>query len=539
MDKILFSIYLHRDLHENGMTLDEYATGVMQGEHPVISRTELAYQFGATDESLASVKAWAQTKGFEIINMSKAASSINLSGTAEQINSAFGIVMEFVTTETRSYWTYSGEIVVPDSIKDFVCHIEGLDNSFQFTPKATINPNANQAIDPKYIYTPTPIDLAVAYNFPRCAGGNQKQGYGQAIGIVSLGGGWTQDNLNSSFSLVGLTPPTVYQVSVGGAPNNPSDTALSVEVMLDIFCSGAVSPSAKIVNYTAYNSFQGFINAVLACANDVTYFPKQLSISWGTADYNWSSSTRDQMESALASCVALGITVFVATGDYGIQAVANASNYSVDYPATSQYVVACGGTVVVLNDDQTRNSESSWSQPGSYATGGGVSSIYPVPSYQTGFTTTRAPSYQVATITGRGIPDIAGMAIGYAFYYGIYNAYGSGIQGTSAVAPLMAGLCARLNQLSPKNLGAVNAQWYANRTTAFYDITLGDNIAISPYGYFATLGWDACTGIGVPNGNAVLKLSKVGSTYPDDSYGFRPSKAAGGTAWPRTTTGVR
>jgi kumamolisin len=127
------------------------------------------------------------------------------------------------------------------------------------------------------------------------------------------------------------------------------------------------------------------------------------------------------------------------------------------------------------------------------------------------------------------------MATGYTFNYGAANYTGTFV-GTSATAPLLAGMMARLNQLSERRIGFVNSDWYAVRTTAFNDQTSGDNHGGNTVGYMAATGWDAATGLGSPIGTELYKLYKIGTTFPKRTYGFRP---ATGTVYPRRTTGAR
>jgi kumamolisin len=381
------------------------------------------------------------------------------------------------------------------------------------------------------ISNPTPVDLAKAYQFPRSNGTDAQQGYGACVAIVELGGGWTTQNLNSTFGRIGLPNPTVVDVSVDGGTNNPSDIGASGEVMLDIYCVGAVSPAAKIAMYFAPNSFQGFVDCITAATNDTTNNPSVISISWGTVDSNWGNSNITLFEAALQASVAKGITTFVAIGDYGTQAISGGATYTVQYPGTSNYVVSSGGTVISINNNYTIASEVVWNTPGAYGTGGGISSIFTIPSWQTGQGFSYTNINNVTTsLTTRGVPDVSTMATGYQFYYGSGNSFGSFV-GTSAVAPLLAGLMARLNQLSGRRIGFVNADWYGIRTTAFNDIVTGNNAVPNTLaGYKATTSWDACTGIGSPIGNAIFSLYNVGSTYPTQNLGFRPTT---GQTYPR------
>ena len=307
--------------------------------------------------------------------------------------------------------------------------------------------------------------------------------------------------------------------------------------MLDIYCVGAVAPGAKIAMYFAPNTFQGFIDTVASATNDTVNNPSVISISWGTTDVYWTLyNSLAPFETAFQAAVVKGITVFVAAGDYGVRAVSSDATYTVQYPATSPYVVCTGGTVVSINNDYSIASEVPWgTSGGSYAAGGGVSTIFSVPSWQTGLSSKVYPGGTVTPLSGRGIPDVSAMATGYTFYYGSPNYTGTFL-GTSATAPLLAGLMARLNQLSGKHIGFVNSDWYSIGATAFNDQTTGDNHGGNSVGYMATTGWDAASGLGSPIATEIYKFYKIGTTFPKANYGFRPTT---GQTYPRQTTGAR
>ena len=537
-DQFMISIYLRRDCHENGMTLAEYSHAVMDGTQPTLTHDQFVYQFGTIGDEIDLVTNWAVAKGLTVLDAHAGMATVKVHGMVGTYNQLFNITLETVTTDTRTYVTHEGNITIPDEINDVVSTILGLDNSVAFESYARLDPDAvgpnssNVDIDPSYITAPSPVDLALAYQYPTVPGGVGAQGANTCVGIVELGGGWTTQNLNSTFGRIGLSNPTVVDVSVDGGVNDPTDIGGSGEVMLDIYCVGATALGAKIAMYFAPNSFQGFIDCITAATNDTVNNPSVLSISWGTTDTNWFGSN-SQFDTALQASIVKGITTFVAAGDFGVRAISGAATYTVQYPATSPYVVAAGGTVVTINNDYTIASETAWGTAGGlYAGGGGVSGLYSVPTWQTGLTskTYPTPSSPVA-LTGRGIPDVSAMATGYTFYYGINNSSGTFL-GTSAVAPLLSGLMARLNSITASKIGSVNATWYAAKSTAFNDITVGDNHGGNTVGYVATAGWDAATGVGSPIGVNILALyqNSTGAVYPNYLVGTRPSS---GQTYPR------
>jgi kumamolisin len=533
--RLMISLYVRRDSHENGMTLEEYAQAVMQGTQSVLEHDQFVYQFGSIQDELTLVTDWASANNLTIVESGADIATVKVLGTAGDFNRLFGIVLETVTTDTRTYHTHAESIVIPAEINDVVDLILGLDNSITFNSYAIMDTDLPSAsIDPNVIASPTPVDLALAYQFPRAVGGDLVQGANTCVGIVELGGGWTVQNLTSTFGRIGQPNPTVVDVSVDGGTNNPTQINASGEVMLDIYCVGAVAPATKIAMYFAPNTFQGFVDCITAATNDTVNNPSVISISWGAIDNIWSSATRQAFDSALQAAIVKGITTFAATGDFGVRAISTSPTYTVQYPSTSPYLIGAGGSVVTINNDYTIAAEVAWGTAGgSTAGGGGVSSIYSVPTWQTGLTSQTYPTpSSPVTITGRSIPDVSAMATGYTFYYGITNNIGTFL-GTSAVAPLLSGMMSRLNSMTNTRIGFVNSTWYAAKSTAFNDITVGDNHGPNTVGYVATAGWDACTGIGSPIGTNILALyqaTRSGLTYPNYLVGTQP---VSGQTYPR------
>ena len=533
--QILISVYLKRDTHENGMTLAEYSDAVIAGTQPILDHDAFVYQFGTTDDCVKVITDWATANNLTIFDAHLGTATVKLLGTAGQYNSLFNITLEDITDGDRTYITHASALCIPTDIDNVVELIAGLDNTITFGHNAILDNSVFPASDPSTISLPTPVQLAQAYDFPRSSGNDQSQGAGACVGIVELGGGWTTQNLTSTFGRIGLTNPTVVDVLVDGATNNPADAGASGEVMLDIYCVGSVIPSGKTVMYFAPNTFQGFIDSITAATNDNTNNPSVLSISWGTAQANWPSIYATQFESALQASVIRGITTFVAIGDYGTQAISGGAIYTVQYPGSSNYVVSCGGTIVTINTDYTIASEVVWNQT-SYSTGGGVSTAYyiPFPTWQSGkgYTYKTYPAGTVTALSSRGVPDMSAMATNYQFYYSANNSFGTFL-GTSAVAPLLAGLMGRVNTLGNQRCGFINSKIYAS-TGVFSDITSGNNAAPAAVGYSATVGWDACTGLGRPIGTAFAGLfgqqTNTPPVFPSYTVGTRPST---GQTFPR------
>jgi len=265
--------------------------------------------------------------------------------------------------------------------------------------------------------------------------------------------------------------------------------------MLDIEVVGAVAPGAKIVVYFAPNTDAGFLDAITKAAHDTINRPSVISISWGGAESSWTAQSMTAYDNAFQSAAAMGITVCVASGDNGSSDGVTDGQDHVDFPASSPNVLACGGTSLTTANGAISN-EVVWNDGANGgAGGGGVSSFFGLPAWQTGLTVTKGNETQ--PLPQRGVPDVCGDADPYTGYDVRIDGSNTVIGGTSAVAPLWAGLIARINAAKGAPLGLVNPLLYGS-PGVMRDITQGNN-----GDFVATKGWDACTGLGSPNGQQI------------------------------------
>jgi len=302
----------------------------------------------------------------------------------------------------------------------------------------------------------------------------------------------------------------VTSVSVDGGVNKPLvDKNADGEVLLDIEVAGAVAPSARIVVYFAPNTDQGFHDAITTAVHDNVKKPSVVSISWGGPEDSWTPQAADAMLQAVTDAAAVGVTVTAAAGDDGSTDGVSDNKLHVDLPACLPPVLACGGTRLnTMHGAST--SEVVWNElaKNEGATGGGVSKMFPIPSYQA---SAGVPVQPETNFAGRGVPDVAGDADPVTGYLVRVDGKNMVIGGTSAVAPLWAGLIALINQQLGRPLGFAHPALYNIGSSAFRDITDGNN------GKFAAgANWDACTGLGSPNGTALVqalmgKATAVGS----------------------------
>ena len=284
--------------------------------------------------------------------------------------------------------------------------------------------------------------------------------------------------------------------------------------MLDIEVIGAVAPGVSIVVFFANTSDQGFLDAVSTAVHDSAHSPSVVSISWGGPEDSWTQQARAQMEQIFTEAAALGVTVTVAAGDSGSTDGVNDGKQHVDFPASAPHALACGGTSLRVQGTAI-TSEVVWNDgAGGGAGGGGVSVEFALPNYQDA---AKVPDNVDTGQPGRGVPDVCGDADPDTGYTIEVDGASETIGGTSAVAPLWAGLTALVNEALGKPVGFFQPQLYASTAHgAFHDITQGNNGA-----YKAGPGWDACTGLGSPNGS--LLLHALGGGAPATQAGGAPA----------------
>jgi kumamolisin len=480
-----------------------------------VGLTEYKKHHGGDPDAIKQVKAFAREFNLKVEKDPTAAlrRTVKLTGKAADIQKAFGVVLEQKMIDGVEFRVREGGIQLPASLAGVVEAVLGLDNRPQAQPHFRVCKALSKTAGPASY---TPPQVAQAYNFPTTA-----SGAGQTIGIIELGGGYRQADLTAYFKSLGLASPGIAAVSIDGGKNQPS-TASSAdgEVMLDIEVAASVAPGAKIAVYFAPNTDQGFLDAITTAVHDTTQKPSVISISWGGPESSWTNQSMTAIDAACQSAAALGITITVAAGDDGSTDGGTGNN--VDFPASSPHVLACGGTKLDANG-ATIASEVVWNELASQegATGGGVSNVFALPSWQ-------ANAHVPASSTsagGRGVPDVAGDADPATGYTIRVDSQTTVIGGTSAVAPLWAGLVAVANQQLGNYVGLLQPAIYAAKAaSALNDITQGNNGAFE-----AGPGWDACTGLGSPIASKLIPLLAVskstkGPTKPPGKAGKRAAK---------------
>jgi kumamolisin len=496
--QIAVTVLLRRQ--SSGSTGAEFPPAAQMGaqlprERKYVSREGFARLHGASVEDVEKVRAFASENGLKVVNEGRARRIVKLSGTVQEFSKAFGANLRRCEYNSRTYNCRTGDLTIPAELEAVVEGVFGLDNRPQAKAHFRILTTKPGVYAPAAAVSYSPVQVARAYGFPSGA-----TGAGQCIAIIELGGRYNATDLNSFFGNLGIATPAVTAVSVDGATNSPTGDAGGPdgEVELDIEVAGSIAPGARIAVYFAPNTDQGFIDAITTAVHDATLKPSIISISWGGPEDSWTAQARNALNSACQDASTMGVTVLAASGDNGASDGSASGAPTVDFPAANPYVVGCGGTKLTISGTSI-TSEQAWNELAANegATGGGVSEVFALPSYQQAANVPKAPN----GFAGRGVPDVAGDADPVTGYHVVVDGQPAVIGGTSAVAPLWAGLLALINQSLGTNVGYVNPLLYAAGVEAsFRDITSGSN-----GGYSAGPGWDACTGLGSPNGAALLK----------------------------------
>jgi kumamolisin len=494
------------------------------GATPPSQRTYLTPEqftarYGANAKDIEKVAKFARDHQLTVVRSDRDQRTVLISGTAAALASAFQVKLVRYTSPQGDYRGRLGPLHIPDNLQGIVEGVFGLDNRQQARPRSMLPARrarlraaagaagGGTATATEEARSFFPHEIGAHYNFP-----THLSGEGQCIGILEFGGGFSQADLDTYFKGLNLPSPQVEAISVDGVTNQPgADPDIDGEVMLDIEVASALAPGAKIVIYFAPFTEQGWVDAVSAAVHDTQRRPSVLSISWGFTEGQdiWTSQAIQAVNQAFQAAALLGVTVCCASGDDGSQDQLDDGHAHVDFPAGSPYVLACGGTTLQLSGEAITG-EIVWNEgtraEGGGATGGGVSEMNALPAWQEGIVPV---SVNPTHMRGRGVPDVAGNADGRTGYTILVDGEMTpGVGGTSAVAPLWAGLIARMNQQIGKPVGFINPLLYrGNVGSAMRDITVGTN---DPTGgtigaYKAQTGWDACTGWGSPDGARLLQ----------------------------------
>jgi kumamolisin len=488
---------------------------------------EFAAKYGATEDDLARVAAFAQSQGLTVVEAHAARRTVIVSGTVAQLSKAFSVTLSRYEhsvvwergqkPQMEVYRGRDGFVHIPNELTGIIEGVFGLDNR---------NITRHNGPDPSNTVPLTTTQITQLYNFPT------NSAAGQTIGIVSERGfrvgGYKIADIDQTFAQ-SAGPPAITDVSVDGVINSHVPDR---ETTQDICIAAIAAPGAAIAVYFQPGTQQGWVDLFgkVAHPSGTDPYCSVVSSSFYICDGDDTNARSEEgitvnllsaVSAAFQDAAIQGVTICIASGDTGSSSKVGGNPQAwgypfpadgkahVQFPASSPWVLAVGGTTIG-NVNGSSFEEYVWNDPqlgeNWGTTGGGVSDFFPMPSYQDGV---GVPHSINDGHVGRGVPDVAGNANVNSGYKGIFI---GGLQsignGTSASAPLWAGLIAVINAALGVNVGFVNPAIYALGSIVFRDIVPGagpaDNSNSGVAGYPAGPGWDACTGWGSPNGTALL-----------------------------------
>jgi len=495
-ERVVLTVYLKRRTPE---AFQPGSSGDLARLSKPITRRALAAQRRRTHGRAAErVKKLAAKFHVAVLDIDMAQRIVVLEATARMLTDILGATLRIYDDGHSRFRARIGALAVPKEVAPWVRAILGFDQRPVSRPEPRLRALAGAGAGAGL----WPTEVAALYGIPL-----DRDVSKICVGIIALGGGYLATDLNKALAMMGREAPEVIDQPVkvvsaapggGAAPGKGNQfgggTVADEEIALDLQILASLLPKARIVVYFAGNTIQSLVGAINQAIFDDVNRPQVLSVSWGSAETFWSPSARDAMQGVLADAKRLNVTVLFAAGDELATGGLNDGNAHVWFPASSPYALCCGGTQPASGGGAGANEEIVWND-GDSGTGGGISDVFPVPAYQTGLAL--PPSVNDGA-SRRGVPDVAAAAAGTPGYRIVLNGAVVIKDGTSAVAPLWAGLIAIANAGRDRPLGFVNSALYSN-PVLFRQIEHGDN-RIQGIGYDAGVGWNACTGLGVPKG---------------------------------------
>jgi hypothetical protein len=483
----------------NAEEFDRFIEQVSDPQSPnfrhYLTADQFAAQFGPSQEDYDKLTTFVQASGLSVSGTHSNRMILDVSGPVSAIEKTLHVNMTVWEHATR------GRFIAPDrdpwlDVDMQVLDITGLDNFVLPRPMNVKALPLTSAIP--FVGGSGPSGLFLGKDFRAAyAPGVALTGAGQTVGLFELDGFFAGD-VTANFKQAGLPAVPVQTVLLDGF--NGSAGGANLEVILDIMMAAYVAPASNIIVYEGYN-WNDVLNR-MATDN----LAKQLSCSWVFSPIN---ATTEQI---FKQMIAQGQSFLQASGDSG------AYSGAIWPPADNPNVTVVGGTALSTTGPGGQwLSESTWG-----GSGGGVSTTYPIPSYQ--------QSMNMGALGGsatmRNIPDVA-LTAAVQMYVIYNNGQATAVGGTSAAAPLWAGFVALANQQAiaqgKPSVGFLNPAIYmlgkgSNYGAGMHDIVSGSN------GYSAIPGFDLATGWGTPKGQALIDDLSGASAAP--SFGLSSSASS-------------
>ena len=494
-------------------------------ERRYLTHAELARKWAASPSDIEAVRKFAESQRLKVVSTDAFRRCVVVSGSLAQHSRAFDVELHTVIHPLGIFRSHSHAPRLPASIHPLIECVLGLDNLPTVNPHAAPPAAAGLGMNRKAL-----LDW---YEMPP-----RLHGKGQCIAIIELGGGYHKRDLVDYFKQVGLALPRIRRRGIGGVKNDPAPPEMlrellvgfrepevpfqqpkvkptahdvgwamwTFETTLDIALAGTVAPEASILLVQSPNDDQGHYHAVTSVVADSRNRPSVLSCSWGTPEPNQTPSLMRAVDRWFQTAAVLGMTVCCSSGDNGdgtLNTKRPASKLTIQFPASSPHVLACGGTTL----HPKARTEVTWNQKKfgrTMASGGGFSGFFPLPPWQSaaGIDPREWIPRGASSGRGRAIPDVAAKANLQNGYSVIVGGIEIAACGTSAATPLWAALTAILNEGLNARLGSLASALYSGALhSGLRDIVAGNNGA-----FHACRGWNPCTGWGSPRGKTILQL---------------------------------
>lgn len=473
----------------------------LPSERRYLDPDEFQRTCGAELSDMKMIERFAYQNQLKVVSHSRAARTVELRGTVASFSRAFRVEPLIFSHPSGFFRSHIGPVCVPSELADVVQAVIGFDTRPQVRRQCVPQLEPGEAGSLSSL-SHSPAQVARLYGFP-----SEVTGRGQNIVFLEFGGGYARRDIRTYFRDLKIPPPAVNWVSVGKAENLPSGNLHGddLQVTQDIQLAGSIAHSARVTVCFAPNTVRGFLRAFNAMVHHPYERPAVIAIGWNAPEASWNPQALDVLNDCFKAAAALGVTVCCASGNGGSGDQTDRPAAQVDFPASSPYVLACGGTRLQVTDGVLH--ETVWNGgPGRGASGGGFSDHFRRPAWQE---KVKFPGVvNPKSREGRGLPDVAANADPEVGYRARVRGVDLVVGGTGAVVSFWAGLTALINEQIGQPVGFLNPLLYSRveREGALRDIAEGHNDVRGLVGaYSAVQGWDPCTGLGSPNGVGLVK----------------------------------
>jgi subtilase family serine protease len=484
--------------------------------HKYLQPAEFAARFGPAEEDYQAVEDFVRSNGLVVTGTYSNRVVLDIQGRVADVERAFEVALRVYRhpAEARDFFAPDTEPSLPANLR--VMSIEGL-SDYSLPRRATRRVKAAK-VRPLSFNGSGPYQEYAGNDFRNAyVPGTTLNGAGQTVALLEYSDYYKVDVTNYE-NIIGAAVGTTNYVPLTNVVVGSSTpgTTNNGEVALDIEMAIAMAPKlSRVIVYEKNSGSSSLLNRI---ATD--NLARQVSSSWLVGP--WSISTATNYDGILKNMAAQGQSFFQSSGDGDAYTGSQPLDSGTTVPVDSPYATIVGGTTLTMNGSGVSwASETVWNynfnqinQIPNEGSGGGISSYYSIPYWQTNVSMTN----NGGSTANRNIPDVALTADNIFVCYDNGDTSGTNyFIGTSCAAPLWAGFCALVNQQSvaanPTNfVGFLNPALYAIGTNAsysscFHDITTSNNIGTNTAGfYYATNGYDLCTGLGTPAGTNLINL---------------------------------